>query len=168
MLKRKGPHKPEFAHNTVRMHFFMIYMHLIEYNIVSDTKIPLLRFFRLISKLKAGDIITTGQYRNYQTFSNRQFRPLLKNSFHSIHTDLRDTTGEKYPLCLSVSLVKKASIIHFEPKRRYKMVVSRQVEIPFYRGLVNNMDVDSVHLHKILVELQFHFWVNISSQLQKA
>ena len=40
-------------------------------------------------KAKGGDIITTAQYMNYQTFSNLQFRPLLKNSFHSIHIDLR-------------------------------------------------------------------------------
>ena len=32
---------------------------------------------------------------NYQTFSNLQFRPLLKNSFHSIQIDLRDTSGKK-------------------------------------------------------------------------
>ena len=31
----------------------------------------------------------------YQTFSNLQFRPLLKNSFHSIHINLRDMKGEK-------------------------------------------------------------------------
>ena len=30
---------------------------------------------------------------NYQTFSNRQFRPLLKNSFQGIHIDLRDASG---------------------------------------------------------------------------
>ena len=34
---------------------------------------------------------------NYQTFSNLQFRPLLKNSVHGIHIDLRDTSGEKTP-----------------------------------------------------------------------
>ena len=59
----------------------------------------------LYFKAKGGDIITTGQYMNYQTFSNLQFTPLLKNSFHSIHIDLGDTSGEKYPLYLSVSLV---------------------------------------------------------------
>ena len=32
---------------------------------------------------------------NDQTFSNLQFRPLLKNSFDSIHIDMRDTSGEK-------------------------------------------------------------------------
>ena len=75
----------------------MIYSDLVEYNIVGDTEAPLLRCFPFISKLKGGDIITTAQYMNYRIFSKLQFRPLLKNSFHSIHIDLRDTSGEKIP-----------------------------------------------------------------------
>ena len=100
----KGPHEPEFAYDIVRIPSLMIYSDTVEYNSVGDTKAPLLRSFPFISKLKGRDIITTGQYMNYQTFSNLQFRPLLKNSFHSIHIDLRDPSGEKYPLYLSVSL----------------------------------------------------------------
>ena len=83
----------------------MIYSDLVEYNIVGDTKAPLLRCFPFISKLKGGDIVTTGQYMNYQTFSNLQFRPLLKNSFHSIHIDLRDPRGEKIPF-VSVGITR--------------------------------------------------------------
>ena len=94
----RGPHEPEFAYDIVRIHSLMIYSDLIEYNIVGDTRTHLLRCFPFISKLKGGDIVTTGQYKNYQTFSNLQFRPLLKNSFHSIHIDLRDTSSEKTPL----------------------------------------------------------------------
>ena len=105
MLRDKGPHKPEFAYDIVRIHSLMIYTDLTEYNIVGETKVPLLCCFPFIWKLKAGDIISTGQYMNYQSFSNLQFRPLLKISFHSIHIDLRDTIGEKNPLYLSVSLV---------------------------------------------------------------
>ena len=82
-------------HNVVRIHSLMTYSDLLEYTIVGDTKAPLQGCFPFISKLKGGDNITTGQYMNYQTFSNLQFRPLLKNSFHSIHIDLRDTSGEK-------------------------------------------------------------------------
>ena len=37
MLRRKGPHKPEFAYDLVRIHSLMIYRDLIEYNIVGDT-----------------------------------------------------------------------------------------------------------------------------------
>ena len=55
---------------------------------------------------------------NYQTFSKLQFRPLLKNSFHSLHIDLRDLSGEKIPF-VSVGISRfvlmfiKASNIHF-------------------------------------------------------
>ena len=118
MLRGKGPHKPKFAYDIVRIHSLMIYTNLIEYNIVGDTKAPLLRCFPFISKLNPRDIITTGQYMNYQTFSNLQFRPLLKNSFHSIHIDLRDTSGEKIPfvsvgITPLVLIFRKASNIHF-------------------------------------------------------
>ena len=77
----EGHNEPEFASGIVRIHSLMIYSNVVEYNIVGDTKIPLLRCFPLISKLKREDIITTGQYMNYQTFSNLQFRPLLKKIF---------------------------------------------------------------------------------------
>ena len=93
LMKGKGPHEPQFAYDIVRIHSLMIYSDLVEYNVVGDIKAPLLRCFPFISKLMGEDIITTGQHMNYQTFSNLQFRPLLKNSFHSIHIDLRDTSG---------------------------------------------------------------------------
>ena len=118
LMLRKGPHEPEFAYDIVRIHSLMIYRYIVEYNIVGDTKAPLLRCFPFTSMLKGGDILTTGQYMNYQTFSNLQFRPLLKNSFHSIHIDLRDPSGEKIPL-VSVGITRlvlmfrKASNIHF-------------------------------------------------------
>ena len=118
MLRGKGPAKPEFAYDIVRIHSLMIYTDLIEYNIVGDTKAPLLRCFPFISKLIAGDIITTGQYMNYQTFSNLQFRPLLKIFFHSIHINLRGTSDEKTPfvsvgITRLVLMFRKASNIHF-------------------------------------------------------
>ena len=118
MLRGKGPHKPEVAYDIVRMHSLMIYTDLIQYNIFGDTKAPLLRCFPFFSTLKCGDIITTGQYMNYQTFSKLQFRPLLKNSFHSIHIDLRDASGEKIPfvsvgITRLVLMFRKASSIQF-------------------------------------------------------
>ena len=117
LMRGKEPHEPTFAYNIVRIHSLMIYTDIVEYNIVGDTKAPLLRCFPFISKLKSGDIITTGQYMNYQTFSNLQFRRLLKNSFHSIHIDLRDTSGEKIPfvsvgITRLVLMFRKVSDIH--------------------------------------------------------
>ena len=118
MLRRKGPHKSKFAYDLVRVHSLMINTELIEYNIVGDMKAPLLRCFPFILRLKSGDIVTTGQYMYYQTFSNLQFRPLLKNSFHSIHIDLRDSSGEKIPfvsvgISRLVLMFREASNIHF-------------------------------------------------------
>ena len=93
----KGPHELDFAYDFVRFLSLMIYSDLEKYNLAGDTKANLLWCFPFISKLKGGDIITTGQYMNSQTFSNLQFRPLLKVFFHSIHLDLRDTFGEETP-----------------------------------------------------------------------
>ena len=117
LMSGKGPHEPTFAYDIVRIHSLMIYTDIVEYNFVGDTKAPLLRCFPFISKFKSGDIITTGQYMNYQTFSNLQFRRLLKNSFHSIHIDLRDTSGEKVPfvsvgITRIVLMFRKLSDIH--------------------------------------------------------
>ena len=100
LMRGKEQHEPSFAYDIVCIHSNMIHTDIVEYNIVGDTKAPLLRCFPFISKLKSGDIITTGQYMNYQTFSNLQFRRLLKNSFHSMHIDLRNTCGEKIPFVL--------------------------------------------------------------------
>ena len=117
LMRGKEPHEPTFPYDIVRIHSLMIYTDIVEYNIVGDTKAPLLRCFPFISKLKSGDIIITGQYMNYQTFSNLQFRRLSKNSFHSIHIDLRDTSGGKIPfvsvgISRLVLMSKKVSDIH--------------------------------------------------------
>ena len=53
----------------------------------------------------------------YQSISNLQIRLLLKNSFHSFHIDLRDTSVEKLAVvsvavtCL-VLMFKKAGDVH--------------------------------------------------------
>ena len=114
----KVPHEPEFAYDIVLIHSLMIYSDLVEYNIFGDTEAPLLRCFHFLSKLRGGDIISTGQYMNYQTFSNLQFRPLLKNSIHSIHIDLGDTSVKQIQF-VSVGITGlvlmfgKVSNIHF-------------------------------------------------------
>ena len=117
ILTGEGPHNQNL-HTTLSAYTLMIYKNVIEYNIIGHTKAPLLRCFPFISKLKAGDIITTGQYMNYRTFSNLLFRPLLKNSFHCIHIDLRDASGGKIPfvsfgITRLVLMFRKASKVHF-------------------------------------------------------
>ena len=48
----KGPHESECAYDIVCIHSLMIYSNIVKYNIVEDTKAPLLRSFPFISKLK--------------------------------------------------------------------------------------------------------------------
>ena len=114
LIIEKGPYEPEFAYDIVRTHLLMIYSDLADYN-VGDTKAPLLRCFPFISKLKEGDIITTGQNMNYQTFNNLEFRPLLKSSFDSIRIDLTDISGEKIPF-VSVDITHFVLMFRRVPK----------------------------------------------------
>ena len=114
----KVPDETEFASDIVLIHLLMAYSNLVDYNIVGDTKALLIRCFPFMSKLKGGGIITIGQYMNYQTFSNLEFRPLLKNSLHSIHIDLKNTSSEKIPfvsvgITRLVLMFRKVSNIHF-------------------------------------------------------
>ena len=81
MLGGKRPHKRELAHKIVHIHSLMMCTEVIEYKIVGHTKASLLRCFLFVSKFKAEDNINTGQYMNYQTFSNLQLRPLIKFFF---------------------------------------------------------------------------------------
>ena len=92
-----GPHFPKFPCDIVRIHTLMTFSDIVEYNIIGDTKAALLRCIPFISKIKIGDIIFTGQYMNYQNFPNLQFKKILKNSFHSIKLELRDSYGEIAP-----------------------------------------------------------------------
>ena len=65
MLRRKRPHKTEFAYNLVRMHSTMIWRDAIEYIFVGDTKTAILCCFLFSSEVKVGDIRTTGQYMKF-------------------------------------------------------------------------------------------------------
>ena len=118
LKRRKDLHKPSFADDIVCIQSPMIYTDTVAYNFVGDAKgLWFGCFLFLSSKLKSGDIITTGQYVNYEIFSNLQSRRLLKNSFHSININLRDTSGENI-LFVSVGLTRpnlifrKVSDIH--------------------------------------------------------
>ena len=100
-LERCSEEKVFTNHNSLTIlsgiHSLMICTNLIVYFTVGDTRDPLQRCDLFISKLKAGDNNTTGHYMNYQNLSNRKFRQLLKNYFHSFHIDLRDTVATKTP-----------------------------------------------------------------------
>ena len=105
IMKGKGPHYPQYSYDIIKIHSLMIYSDIIEHKIVGDTKTPLLLCIPFISKVRNGDIISTGQYMNYQSFTNLQLKIFFKNSFHSIKIELRDTTNEKIPF-VSVGILR--------------------------------------------------------------
>ena len=118
ILREKEPRMPVFASDNVGIDYLMIYTDLIKYNIDDDAKAPLLRYFVFFSKFLSGVKITTGWNVNYQTLLKLHLVQLLKNLIHSIHIDLRDTSGEKLPFVSDGStrvllMFIKASIIHF-------------------------------------------------------
>ena len=116
-----GPHFPKFPYDIVRIHTLMLYSDIVEYNIVGDTKAALLRCIPFISKIKNADIISSGQYMNHQNFPNLQFEKILKNSFHSIKLELRNSYGQEIPfnsvgVTRAVLMFRRASDNHFQIK----------------------------------------------------
>ena len=105
IMKGKGPPYSQYSYDLIRIHSLMICSDIKEYNIIDDTKTPSLRCNPSISKVKEEDKISTGQFMNYQSFTNFYFIKLLKNSFHSINLELRDSTGEKVPF-VSVGITR--------------------------------------------------------------
>ena len=113
-----SPHFPKFPYDIVRIHTLMTYSDIVEYNIVGDTEAALLRCIPFISKVRNRDIISTGQYMNYQNFPNLQFKQILKNPFLSIKLELRHSYGEKVPfnsvgVTRAVLMFRKTSGNHF-------------------------------------------------------
>ena len=97
-MKGKGPHYPQYSYDILRIHSFMIYSDIIEYDIVGDTGTLLLRCFPFISKVRKGDIKSTGQCMIYQSLTNLHFEKLMKNFFHCIKTELRILQAKKFLL----------------------------------------------------------------------
>ena len=97
-MKGKGPHYPQYSYDILTKHSFMIYSDIIEYDIVGDTEIPLLRCIPFISKVRKGGIKSTGQCMIYQSLTNLHFEKLMKNFFHSIKTELRILQAKKFLL----------------------------------------------------------------------
>ena len=81
LLRGKEPHHPVFAYDIFRIHSPIINTDFIEQKFVGDTKASLLRCFPIFFRLNSGDVLTTGKYMIFQTFSNLHFTPLLKIHF---------------------------------------------------------------------------------------
>ena len=160
MLRGRGPHKPKYAFDFVRIHSLVINMDLIEYNIAGNTQVSLLRCFLFLSNLIAGDIVTTGQYMKYQTFSHLQFRPLLENYFHSIHIELKDLSCEKIPFVPDAT----TSMGRENLKKNWVVVAEKRVPVDSVQQNLQNKPVGhrETFLQTFLNNLGEYFWVPTS------
>ena len=101
MLKKERPHGPVFDYVIFSKFSLLIYKDLIEYSFVGDEKRSVAALTIFLSQLKATELLATGQYVDYQTFTNLKCIPLLKSIFHCFDIELRDTEVPKNTLGLS-------------------------------------------------------------------
>ena len=92
---------------------------------------------------------------NYQSFTKIQLKKLLKNSFHIIKIELRDSTVEKVPFVFLgitqvVFLFRKISNIYFHSK----WLLKNQLISLFFEDMQDNVEEVLELLHKLLGELQ--------------
>ena len=121
LMSGAGPHFPKFPYDIVRIHMLMIYSDIFEYNIVGDTKAALCYdAFILYQRLR---METSSQPDNTWIIKVFQICSLknLKNSFHSIKLELRDSYGDNVPfksvgVTRAMLMFRKLLIIIFRNK----------------------------------------------------
>ena len=77
-------------------HLTFVYLNIIEYQHVGDSKAPLLRFLSTDFKLNKGSIVEK-QAQTHYSFKDFQFKPLLSNTVQSIRVELRSEGGDLIP-----------------------------------------------------------------------
>lgn len=86
-------HISKYPVDLTRVHSVMVYSDIVEYDIVGDTKAPLLRTFPFMHRQSSSSFPTISS----MTFDQLQFRKLSRHNFHSIRIELRMPTGELIP-----------------------------------------------------------------------
>ena len=77
-MKGKEPRCPQYSYDIIRIHSLLIYIDIIEHNKIGDTKTPLLRCIPFISKVKNGDLKSTGHHIDYQSFTLYNYKVIKK------------------------------------------------------------------------------------------
>ena len=73
-----------------------VYLNIIEYQHVADTKAPLLRLFSRNVKLKNGTI-QSNETQTSVSFKDLEYKKLLSNNIQSIKVEIRTESGELVP-----------------------------------------------------------------------
>ncbi len=77
-------------------HLMFVYINIIEYDSVGDTKAPLLRLIPTGKRIKNFSITET-ETDDSRTFKDLQFKNLISSHIQSLTVDLRDDTGDLVP-----------------------------------------------------------------------
>lgn len=77
-------------------HLTFVYLNIIEYQNVGDSKSPLLRFLSTDIKLNKGTIVEKSS-QNHYSFRDLQWKPLLSSTIQSIKVELRNESGDLIP-----------------------------------------------------------------------
>ena len=89
-----------------------IYLDIIHYQIVGDTKTPLLRVIDTNRRVKNGYACTI-EPNHRKVFSNLDFKKLLVNSISNISVSLRTETGGLVPFAVGGKIVLTVKFQNF-------------------------------------------------------
>ena len=107
----------------------MMHTDMIEQSFAINTETFFLRCLSSIPKRKSGDLITSGQYLNYQAFTYFYGTPLLENSFHGIRVHSGDPSRGKV-LFVTVGFTGLVLMFLRRPQER---TATRNADFPYYR-----------------------------------
>ena len=124
------------------------YTHLIKYNIIDDTNVPLLCFFRFFQEQKPGKICYR-RYMSYQSFSKLQLKPLFDSFIDLGYT--RDEVKFFWKLALFHSFwcIEKQTIFVSKEKDATRWLLQDKQRFHFQDVSVDSLEWDSVHLQKL-------------------
>ena len=105
MLRGKEPHKPKVFYDIVGRLSRMIYMDLIDYNIVDDRKAPLLSCFHFFWSSSLETLYLLDSTQTIRRLATGNLEQCSKFPFIVFTLTWETRAVKKYPLCLSISLV---------------------------------------------------------------
>ena len=103
-------HPSDIACGTQLM---FVYVDIIEYQYVGDTKAPILKIIDTERRLKNGSLVSTVPIQQ-KGFTNLDYKPILFNNIQNIKVELRTETGRLVPFVGSGKVIINLSFRRVE------------------------------------------------------
>ena len=120
------------------------YLDIIHYQIVGDTKEPILRVLDTNRRVKNGYACTI-EPNHRKVFSNLVFKKLLVNNISIISVNLRRETGELVPFAGGGKVVLALKFQTFLQLINMDSYYHNQANLPISWAIIDNEAVASVH-----------------------